>query len=86
MIPRVRNAGCHDSRVNDVQVLYYALLTVVRSAMCALQHTGTSNITGFAHVPEAGALCVSDASGRLLMIDTETRAIEEVRGNLHQKV
>lgn len=49
-----------------------------------MQHTGTCNITGFAHVPEAGAVCVSDASGRLLMIDTETRAIEEVRGSLHQ--
>ena len=49
-----------------------------------MQHTGTCQITGFAHVPEAGAVCVSDANGRLLMIDTETRAIEEVRGSLHQ--
>ena len=49
-----------------------------------MQHTGTCDITGFAHVPEAGALCVSDASGRLLMIDTETRAIEEVRRRLTQ--
>jgi hypothetical protein len=60
--------------------LVYQITETVR----AMQHTGTSNITGFAHVPEAGALCVSDASGRLLMIDTETRAIEEVRRRLHQ--
>lgn len=35
-------------------------------------------ITAFVLVPEAGALCISDASGRLLMIDVETRTIEEV--------
>lgn len=45
---------------------------------------GAAAITGFAHVLEAGALCVSDAAGRLLMIDMETRAIEEVRLGLNR--
>lgn len=47
-----------------------------KCACCAV--AGDVFISGFAHVPEAEALCVCDTAGRLLMVDCASRAVEEV--------
>lgn len=78
MPPKVWAARCRQHLIDGpAHPLQSTVIGKTSVTWAACISGGPAAITAFAHVPEAGALCISDASGRLLMVDIETRAIEE---------
>lgn len=68
---------CHAYTSACKQSCFPRALTVPGGEVLLLALAG-AEVTCFSHVPEAAALCIAATSGHLLMVDCETKEVEEV--------